>query len=191
MSTPKKLIATFALLLACLALASPAASASYTGIGSVNLVTDGGTDVGGADWVFYVTYPSAVGTSAAYWNLTIYADYLNASATNATYYVIVSIGDGSTTVSENRTVAAKNDKRVYANASFPNANYTGMNATYTGTYTLSLLNSTYDEVDNYTGTIYIYADDAMASAIQLIYVMIPVAVLMVVINLIRPGKKLG
>jgi hypothetical protein len=192
MNVTKKAFAAFALMLAlvgCFAFSSPA-SASVDGMSSCTLYTDGGTDEVGANWKVYVEVPAALGLDADYWNLTIYADPINASATNATYYAHVYINDGATNITKNVTIAAKNDVRVYSNASFAAADYTSLVVNKeSATVYVTLCNAGGTVVDHYQSGIMIYEQEYLASMVTLIYVIVPIMILFMLFGYLKGGSK--
>jgi len=188
----KKIVLTvFTLLIGVMLIASPAL-AYVDGLGYIYLTTDGGTDLVGSDWKFYVQTPPAVGLDAAYWNFTCYADPLNASATNATFYVHYHIYDGVTNITANETIAAKNDVRVYANISFEQvANYTDLVENKSANLYVELLDADYATVDDYNGVIMIYEYSYISTIVVLLYAIIPIVILMTILNMLKLGGKGG
>ncbi len=183
-------IAAFAILLG-MVLATPTAMAAVDGIGCAYLTTDGGDDLVGTDWKFYVETPAAVGLDADYWNFTIYAYPLNASATNATFYVHYHINDGATNITGNSTVAAKNDVTVYANQSFEKtANYSTMVENKSGAIIyLELLDADGVLLDEIQLPVLIYAQSYIATLVAMLYALIPIVVVMAVLNYIKGAGK--
>lgn len=163
--------------------AAPPAQAAVEGSGSIYLTTNGATSLpGGSDWKFYVETPSAVGLESDYWNLTVYAEPLNASAANATYTVTVYINDGATNISESAAIACKNDVRVYGNLSFAAADYASVVETSNGVIYAKVVNGSAVLKDGWTGEIQIYQDELTASMMNMILIIIPIMLMIMVIG---------
>jgi len=183
-------VTALALILGLMMIA-PSASAVVDGLGYIYLTTDGGDDLVGTDWKVYVETPPAVGLDADYWNFTVYAVPLNASATNATFYVNIYIYDGATNVTENCTIEAKNDVTVYSNASFEAADYAAVVANTSGVTYVDLLDDGFVTLDSYSSGISIYENEYYATIIILLYAMIPILIIMMVFSYLKIGGKGG
>ena len=189
--TKKIVLAVFALLLGVMLIAPPALAYVH-GLGYLYLTTDGSDDLETTDWKFYVQTSVAVGLDADYWNFTCYADPLNASATNATYYVHYHIYDGVTNLTKNVTIAAKNDVRVYGNVSYASVEYLDVLVeNKSAALYIELIDATYETVDAYDSTIMIYSSSSFATIIVLLWAIIPIVILMAVLNMLKIGGKGG
>lgn len=150
--------------------------------GHVHLLNNGGTEVVAAtSWNFYVEVPDAVGLSADYWNYTVYADNLNTSALNRTFYIHYHINDGTTNITTNVTCAAVNDKVVYANVSIAAASWAAF-VTGEGTIYLELLSSAGVLMDSYTTSVSIVEEEYAAGLINILMMIVPVVLIVVLLG---------
>jgi len=168
--------------------------ASSAGIGNVYLYTDGGIDDTGSNWRFYVETPTAVGLDADYWNFTVYAIPLNASATNTTYYVHIHINDGATNLTKNVTLAVKNTHTVWSNASHAAAAYAAVTVNMSAVLYIELVKAGSGVIDHYRGTISIYENESMANLANVIGAVIALAVIVCILGVLmdsmgKAGKK--
>ena len=183
-------VAGIALIMGLMVMAAPA-TAYLNGLGYIYLTTDGGDDLDGSDWKFYVETPIAVGLDADYWNLTVYADPLNDSATNTTYYVLVYIVSGEANISKNCTIEAKNDVRIYSNCTYEAADWaTITEENKSATLSVYLQESAeYTLVDGYTQTLFIYEHDYMAGLITLLCAVIPIVIIIALFDQLKISGK--
>jgi len=185
MSTKKKLgtlFAVFACMMMTLAVVMTPAQAADPENGYVYLLNDGRTSVNATtQFQFYVEVPAALGLDADYWNLTVYADPVRATATNATYHIHIYIYDGATNITKVATMAAKNDVNVYGNVSFAAADYAAV-VTGEAVLYLELQNSTHAVLDHYDGTITIVDAEYAANMINILMMIIPLIVIIVLIG---------
>ncbi len=104
------------------------------------------------------------------------------SVTNATSYFLVSINDGTTNLTSNKTVAAKNDKNVYPENSFYPGDFV---ANGSAEITIKVLNATYVEKDCYVGTISITQTEYSGLINSMIPVIVTVAVLGMIVKMMK------
>jgi len=101
-------------------LAVPAVIASSGDLPQVDLYDAGA--LAGSAFVFTVAGPQSVNLDDAYLNYTVsvtpvHAGYGAGHGTNATYHVQLYFNDGATNWTVDKTLAAKTDKTIWANAS--------------------------------------------------------------------------
>lgn len=134
------------------------------------------------NYTIYVGTPYALGLDSDYWNFTIYSDYVG-TATNASYYVHVHINDGSTNLTKNVTLAAKNDRRVYSNASHAAAAYAAVTANSSARIYVELIKGGTGTVEQtYSGTIAIYDNELTSSMVNVMMLIIPMIILVMIIG---------
>ena len=160
-----------------------AAAPNYTvtdGNGYIRFVGVDGTAP--YNYTIYVGTPYAVGLDADYWNFTIYSDYVG-TATNTSYYVHVHIYDGATNLTKNVTLAAKNDVRVYSNASHATGAIVTMVANSSAViYIELLLGGTGTVEQHWTGEIGIYEHELTSGLLNALMLIIPMIILVMIIG---------
>jgi len=180
-------VAAAALMLALVMCASPAmAAGSFTASEGMGAVTFEGTGAAAYYYNITVEHPYAIGLDADYWNMTVYSDPWDGGvATNATYYVRIYIDDGlGTNISENVTLAAKNDVRVYSNVSFEAADWAAMGENVSGTIYVELIKSGTGIVSYWSGPMQIWENDLTAGMMNVILLVLPMIVLLMFLGMI-------
>jgi hypothetical protein len=171
--------------------AAPAQAAlTYTATAEISHIVIADAD----EFTFYVERSYALGLDAAYWNWTVYCvptagipDY--GGATNATYYVHIHVYDGSTNLTKNVTLAAKNDLTVYSNASHANGAFAALD-NGAAVYTIELIKGAPSAVATaWVGTVNLYSSAVAASMINALMLIIPVVIVVIILGFF--GKLTG
>lgn len=191
---PNRKLGTLMALAACLVMALGAIAvpvqAAIPDNGHVHLLNDGRTSANATtQFEFYVEIPYSLGLDADYWNLTVYAHPVLATATNATYHIHYYIYDGATNITKIATMAAKNDKDVYANISFAAADYAAVVSGEATVYVV-LQDTGHSTLDHYDATVSIVENDYAAQLINVMMLIIPVILMVVLITWIMDSMGL-
>lgn len=133
-------------------------------------------------WTFHIEHPYALGLDADYWNITVYAENSNLTATNATYYIHVHIYDGATNLTNNKTLACKNDKYVYANVSIDSTAIGTMVANSDAVYYVELIKANEGIPATYKGSVSIVTTELSAGFMNAIMVIIPLIIMVMIIG---------
>lgn len=150
--------------------------------GHVYLLDDGRTSANATtQFEFYVEIPYSLGLDAAYWNMTVYAHPVLATATNATYHIHYYINDGAANITEVATMAAKNNLDIYANISFDAADYAAI-VTGEATVYVVLQNTGHSVLDHYDATISVVENDYAAGLINILMLIVPVILIVVLLG---------
>jgi hypothetical protein len=188
----KRAMAALAFMAALSMIAVPAMAApAYSEVSHQGYINFVGTGSASYNYTFYVEKPYALGLDAAYWNITIYSDHTGTVATNASYYVHVHIYDGATNLTKNVTVAAKNDVRVYSNASHAHTAYAAMVTNASARYYVELiLGGTSTVLAHYSGTVELTPYEGVATAVNLMYAIVPIVIIVAILNYITGSVKM-
>jgi hypothetical protein len=180
------LVAALALCMAMSVAVTPALGAAYwavdPGNGYVEIKGSGAT---AQNFTFWVQHPFALGLDADYWNLTVYCDHTNnvSESTNTTYYVHVHIYDGATNVTNNVTVAAKNDRVVYANISMVAGVITTLTENSSAVYTVEVIKGGPNAVHKiYVGEVQLMTTEMAAGMVNALLLIIPLIVMVMIIG---------
>ncbi len=136
-----------------------------------------------AAFCFAVYSPNSVGLDADYLNMTVkVSPIVSGTGTNATYYVLVYLNDGTTNYTlGNKSLAAKNDLTVYNNLSMADPG-TVFVANSSALLTIIVKTSGYVLADSESNAFGIYSTEIN----EAIYTMIPAIVTIMVVAAIFP-----
>lgn len=173
-----------ALLIGCM----PASAASS---GEVTAYSNGNPST--ADFVLTVENVGMFTLEDAYLNFSVESNpRVLYSGTNATIYLHVSIDDGSTNYTWNKTIAAKNDRTVYSNVSMATPSGTFVvNSTATLKVEVNtIVGGDFDDRDYETAEIGIFAEPIGGAVLNLIPVILVVAIVSMMLPMIAKfGKR--
>ena len=141
-----------------------------------------GSGSAGYNYTFWVAAPYALGLDAAYWNMTVYCDHTGTEATNLTYYVHIHINDGATNLTKNVTINAKNDVRVYSNASHDSTAITTLVKNTHAVYYVELLRANGAVLADYHGEVSIYDSALTAGLLNALMLIIPMVILVMIVG---------
>jgi hypothetical protein len=120
--------------------------------------------------------------SATNWVINTTVSPFSDSVTNATFYLLISINDGVSNITSNKTVAAKNDKSIYPENEFYPGDFV---ANGSAKVTVKVLNTTFVEKDCSVCIVPITATEYSGLINSMIPVIVTVAVIGMVVTMMK------
>jgi hypothetical protein len=146
-------------------------------------------DAGTAAYRFYVSSPGSVALDSDYLNFTVKsAPVVSGVGTEANWYVLVYVDEGTTNYSWNKTLAVVNDATVYSNISLADpGDYLVANSS--GVLTIRLLDATFVEQDLVVSSFAVYTSQMNQAVELLLPAVITIAVFGVVLTMLNKTFK--
>lgn len=148
-------------------------------------------DASPADFNFMVYSPGTTSLESDYLNFTVYSEPVTSGhGTNATWYVLVNIYDGTTNYSWNKSLAVKNDLTVYNNISMADPGSTFVE-NGTADLTIQVQKANWAITDVEVDTFGIYTTEIGAVLGAMIPIIITVAIFAAILPMVKKigGKK--